>query len=69
MLQYHIHDHVLEFCPMVTGQSYWMQTRKMYLEALNKGMQRFFDPIGVVMRNNGQIVVAVHGSWDLTNSK
>ena len=46
-----------------------MQTRKVYLEALDKGMRRFFDPIGVVMRNNGQIVVATHGPRDLTNSK
>lgn len=36
------------------------------IEGTYQGRRRFFDPIGVVMRNNGQIVVAAHGSQNLT---
>ena len=36
------------------------------IEGTYQGRERFSDPIGVVMRNNGQIVVAAHGSHNLT---
>ena len=36
------------------------------IEGTYQGRRRFSDPIGVVMRNNGQIVVAAHGSQNLT---
>ena len=36
------------------------------IEGTYRGRKRFSDPIGVVMRNNGQIVVAAHGSHNLT---
>ena len=36
------------------------------IDGTYQGRQRFQDPIGVVMRNNGQIVIAAHGSQNIT---
>ena len=35
------------------------------IEGTYQGRQRFNDPIGVVMRKNGQIVIAAHGSQNI----
>ena len=50
-------------CVLIFDKDGWFVSA---IEGTYKGRQRFSDPIGVVMRNNGQIVVAGQGSQNLT---